>query len=462
MYIMKAWENFLKLQEIELGKETVTKWLAPLKITRFDACNLYLESVDSFQVLWFEEHIRPKIKTRLLNSNNKQIKVHLSVCNQKIKEQTSQNNNRGESAPPPFKISFDTIDPSCKFENFIVNEGNELAVKVLAETVGYCLENRTYEKVKSSDLLFNPIYIFGEVGTGKTHLLMTASHAMRRQGLNVIYARAETFTEHVVTAIRAGEMSTFRQAYRNVDALIIDDVHIFSRKGATQEELFHTFNTLHLLRKPIILSANCKPNDLAHVEPRLISRFEWGISLELKPHTKQQTQDILQRKAESLKFSLRPAIAEYLAETFHSTTYAIRSLEALILRSHLLKKTVDFSPTTLTIPMVKNTLKDLILDEEQKALTPQKIIKLVAEYYGITTENILGKSQTRDCAVPRKMAMYLVREKLGMPFIKIGDIFQRDHSTVMTSINDIKKLLEKKDETMSSIYNAIHKSLQNE
>ncbi|MEC7840178.1 MAG: chromosomal replication initiator protein DnaA [Chlamydiota bacterium] len=459
---MKAWENFLTLQEIELGMETVRKWLRPLKIVHFDACNLYLEAKDSFQILWFEEHIRPKVKVRLLNNNNKQIKVHLSVSNSNLEKRKTKEGDKSkqDSALPPFRMTFDSIDPQCRFENIIITQNNELAVKVLAESVGYNPNNQSYDQTPTDDPVFNPIYIFGQAGAGKTHLLMATSHALRRQGCNVIYARAETFTAHVVTAIRAGEMSTFRQAYRNIDALILDDVHIFSRKGATQEELFHTFNTLHLARKPIILSANCPPSDLQHIEPRLVSRFEWGISLEIPSYTKGQVLEIIKHKAESLSFHLRPDIAEYLVETFVDTATTIKALEALILRTHLNSKTPHFSPTTLTVPLVKNSLKDLIVEKDQKAITPQKIIKSVAEHYGIMSDDILGKSQSRECARARKLAMYIIREELNLSYVKIGDVFERDHSTVISSVRGINKSLEEGDEEVKSSVRSVQKMLK--
>lgn len=460
---MKAWDNFLILLDIELGKATIDKWLRPIKVLKFDACNLYLEAKDSFQVLWFEEHIRSKVEKRLLNNNNKIIKVHLSTPGNKNSPTHSNKPKQKEPvSTPPFRMSFDNIDPNNTLDKLVLNSSNEVAAKVIAETVGYDLEKSTLKNLPLDGPPFNPLFLFGEAGSGKTHLLMAATHCLRRHGKNVIYTRAETFTEHVVNAIRTAEMSTFRQAYRNVDALIIDDIHLFSRKGATQEELFHTFNTLHLARKLIILSSNCAPALLQHIEPRLISRFEWGIALDIPNYCKEQMRTILDNKAKAFQFDLRPAIAEFLIESFHSTTSTIRALEALILRTHLNNKSPHFSPTSLTIPIVKHTLKDLITEEEQKAITPTVIIKAVAEDYGITTEDILGKSQSRECALPRQVAMYICREELGLPYVKIGDIFSRDHSTVMSSIKRVKKLAQDEKSDLSSICRKLRKHLKTE
>lgn len=453
---MKAWENFLALQEIELGAETVAKWLRSLKVLRFDACNLYLEAKDSFQVLWFEEHIRQKVKTRLLNNNNKQIKVHIAVTNDVgIKREAVPNGEVNQAPPPPFRLNFDALQPALTFQQWYISHGNTLAAKVLAEAVGYDLDKQTLSSAYPLEPIFNPLYIYGEKGSGKTHLLTAAAHALRLRGKLVIYVRAETFTDHVVMAIRAGEMSTFRQAYRNADALIIDDAHIFSRKGATQEELFHTFNTLHLAKKLIILSANCPPSELQHIEPRLISRFEWGIALALENLSKLHLLEVLKRKAKLFSFELRPNIAEFLVDQFKSSVSSMRALEALILRTHLSKKTAHFSSTTLTESIVKHTLRDLILEEEHNALTPEKIIKAVAETYGITTEDVLSKSQSRDCTLPRQIAMHLCRYELNIPFIKIGDVFDRDHSTVMSSVRRIQKAIDSDDALIAPAYRSI-------
>jgi chromosomal replication initiator protein len=264
---MRAWDEFLAQQEKELGSEIVEKWLRPLKVVRFDACNLYLEAGDSFKALWFEEHLRHKVQNKLFNNNHKQIKVHIQV-NSQVNPEVKKKKKETVSIQQSFSLKFDEIDENANFDSYLTFQGNLLAHKLLAEACA---------KKNENSLTFNPIYLFGRSGTGKTHLMMSAASALRTLGLRALYVRADTFTEHVVNAIRAAEMQMFRKAYRNVDALLIDDIEIFSRKSATQEELFHTFNTLHVEGKQIILSAKCPPNELKLIEPRLVSRFEWGI-----------------------------------------------------------------------------------------------------------------------------------------------------------------------------------------
>lgn len=460
---MRAWEDFLGQQEKELGKETVAKWLRPLKILRYDACNLYLEAQDAFQLHWFEEHLRKKVLDQLLNNNRKRINVHLSIRNQPTPQKNLRIPSKAEPPPPThhaFSLQFEELDPQCTLANYIVTDSNLLVYKVLNQVLGY--DPLQHQLTPGHEIgSFNPIYLYGEQGTGKTHLLMACGHLLKQRGLNVLYCRADTFTNHVVSAIRSGEMIKFRQAYRHIDALIVDDVHVFSRKGATQEEFFHTFNTLHLPNKQIILSANCLPGELVDVEPRLISRFEWGIVLHLEPLKKEEKREVVMKKAEALDFKINPRVVDYLLEVFANNTKSlVRSLNALVLRTHLNEKAAIKAPPPNTVAVAKEYLKDLIADEERAALTPERILQQISAYFGITVEDILSKSQVRDCVLPRQLAMYFCRNELKLPFTKIGRYFSRDHSTVMSAIRQIQKGVDSQDKEISPALSAIHKKLR--
>lgn len=453
---MHAWDKFVESQEAELGFETAQKWLKTLKVLRYDACNLYLEAKDSFQAMWFEEHIRQKVQLKFFNNNNKRIKVHLSVANVPIKSKSKQKKEKqAEPARSVFTLHFDEPDPYCTYSRFVLSDSNVLTHKVFCQIADSNPKANNNVVGKTEVSAFNPIYVHGGSGSGKSHLLMATTHALRQQGLRVLYSRAQTFTDHVVSAIRAGEMSLFRQAYRNTDVLIIDDVHVFSKKGATQEEFFHTFNTLHVAGKQIILSANCAPGELQFIEPRLVSRFEWGIVLSLDMPSREDAGKILLQKAEAMNFPIHPKVLEFLLETFSTTKALNRALEALILRSHLNESSGKSLHAHLTVPLAKQLLSDLILEEQQSALTPNRIIHGVAEFFGIRPEDILGKAQTRDCVLPRQISMHLCRNELKMPFIKIGDLFSKDHSTVMSSVKLIQKGIEADDKEIASSYRAI-------
>src|SRR3990167_2532211 len=292
---MKAWTEFLKEQEKELGKVTTNKWLRSLKVVKFDACNLYLQASDSFQILWFQEHIEHLLKDSFLNPSGKPIKVHVNL--------------QSPSLPTPQKkedfekfFSPNHLEPEATFSHYIIKDSTNIPYQILTELVGYNgaprLQMGTY----------NPIYIYGPKGSGKSHLLMATADACKKQNISSLYIKSETFTEHVIRAFRTGSIQEFRKTYRHIEVLLIDDVHLFSRKIATQEELFHTFNYLHTLGLQIILSANCPPSSLTDIEERLVSRFEWGITLQLPSLAIEIKEAVLVSKALSLSIHLSPPL----------------------------------------------------------------------------------------------------------------------------------------------------------
>ena len=407
---MKAWNNLLLELEKRFGANTIRQWLYPLKIIKFDACNLYLEAENFFQAQWFEEHIRPIIKNNFYNENYRPIKVHLMIANIAKNEKIKEEKNR-------LTIQSDSIDTYSTFPFYIVTEKNLSTVQILKESI-------------SGINSFNPIYIYGPKNSGKTHLLQASAHKLKEMKKNVLFISASTFTSHVIEAIRTAQMQTFRQAYRNLDALIIDDIHLLAKKFATQEEFFHTFNSLHMSGRTIIVSSNQAQNSLIAIEKRLISRFEWGISLAIDKLLDLKL--VLQNQLTLLKMSLSKEIEKYLLDTFKN----IFSLKKAI-------KTLAFNESTAfsDLDKVKSYLTHLVKEENEIKITPERIITAVSSFYGITSTDILGKSQTKECTFPRQFCMYLCREILKMPYMRIGSFFKRDHSTVMTSVNSIKNLV---------------------
>ena len=286
---------------------------------------------------------------------------------------------------------------------------------------------------------FNPLFLYGPKGSGKTHLLMAAAHLLQTKKLKVFYTTAAHFTDQVVQAIRKGHLSHLRSVYRSVDALLIDDIHIFSRKAATQEEFFHTFNELHTKGTPILLSSEMAPNQLKEIEARLISRFEWGISISLE---KGDWTPILTQRAALWKLNLHPNLTPFLIEKCPSSP--LLALQALAVRAK--------TPAPLDATLALSLLKDLLAKEALYVWTPEEIVKKVAAHYGILSSDILGKGQTREIATPRQVAMYLCRQKLSLSFQKIGTLFDRDHSTVMASVRQIQKGIQ---ENNADLCNAI-------
>jgi chromosomal replication initiator protein len=389
---MEIWQNFLSSMEREFGAPVIDKWLRSLKIVSFDAGNIYLEARDSFQISWFEEHIRPRLH---LNSyNHRPIKVHLKIAS---------------SAPAPtlkkestFQITPNSLDPTMTLDNFSVTPANKMAHSLMSDFPSP----------------FNPIFLFGPKNSGKTHLLNGAALYLQNAGKKVFFVQASTFTEHVVQAIRLGMMQEFRKIYRDIDVLIVDNIQIFSKKAATQEEFFHTFNTLHTQGKTILLSADVAPSQLKEIEPRLMSRFEWGISVGLE---RVDSQTVFDQKAALWKMDLNLEAKNFLLENFEDP---VQALQLLSMRAS----------GKVTAVSAQALLKDMLVREERNAVTHETIIQHVANHFGMKSEDLTGKSQQRECVVPRQIAMYLCREKLKLPYQQIGQIFGRDHSTVMSSV----------------------------
>jgi chromosomal replication initiator protein len=441
----QCWNAFLVRLEFELGKETVDRWARTLVVKTGIGPKLVLEAKDSFQALWFEEHLRPRLSS-LVDPIGNAIQVTLQVAGRSPFRSAKPRPQKFD--PGHFSLTFPEVDPVCIFDHFLPIADNEIVLKLLdevcAQLAGARLRSLSPIVATSPDGNRlpppNPIFLSGPSGCGKTHLLMATAQRLRQAGLSVIVAKSDLFTEHVVRSIRAGEMSAFRKLWRNVDALLVDDIHCLARKSATQEEFFHTFNSLHVAGKQIILTANCLPQQLQFIEPRLVSRFEWGVVLPMQAIPRKQFPLLLERRAQQLDFSLSPKMAHFLAETFSSTPKAcINALQTLIVRLSLAKHRPLATPAAMTLSQIADLVADLIEDEKNLALTPEKIINVTAETYGITREDLLGRSQSREFVLPRQIAMFLIRKHLKAPFMRIGELFSKNHSTVMSAIRQVEK-----------------------
>ena len=421
---MQAWHKFVDNLNKLMSEFVIDKWIRSLKIKKFDARNIYLEANDYFQINWLKEHLLPLAKKELKNNNSLPIKIYLSVKNEAPFKST-----------PIKKIIFtpDVPDNFYSFDNFYTDKKNELAVKLLKQISGY-------EKNISDDSFFNPIFLYGPNGSGKTHLLSATATELSKHGKKIFFVTAQTFTEHVVQAFRLGLLHDFRNTYRNTEVLIVDGVDLLAGKNATQEEFFHTFNSLHNLNRQIIISSTSSPSNL-NIEQRLISRFEWGITLPLDTINQTEAfQFMLQNHEKHFSLNLSEETKIFLTQTFLAPNKLQTALQALLIRSSsAFSKTKIDTTTPLDIYHIKNLLADLIEKEQKKTLTTDSIIAATADYFGVSASDILGKSQTKEYTLPRQTAMYFCRQKLKIPYKKLGEIFNRDHSTVMSSIKFIEK-----------------------
>jgi chromosomal replication initiator protein len=439
---MQAWESFLGILQQHFGDETFSKWIRPLKLVHFDACNLYLEAQNSFQIEWFEEHVRAKAKQLLHNNNSHPIKIHIT-CGEIEPRVRKEVKKEVTPEKPSFVLIRDSLLEEMSQETFIFSPSNRILSSLLESFI---------DKAESLD--FNPLYFHGEACCGKTHFLQAFAHCFRKKGYKTLYVRAETFTENVVHAIRTGNMLDFRNEHRHVDVLIVDNIQYLAKKAATQEEFFHTFNTLHSQGKQIILSADTPPSLLQDIEPRLVSRFEWGLVLPIHKLEKEYLLEMLKSRSKSLSFPVSDAVLKFLVETFSSSIKALqKSLDALVLRSSNTLSKMN------SVQLAKDILSDLIRLEQKVVLNPERIVVCVANFFSLNAKDILSKSQTQECTAPRQIAMFLCRKELKMPFARIGEFFKRDHSTVMSSVKSVEERVKKQDKETLAILTSIKKTM---
>lgn len=442
---MQAWDEYLKALEQDLGKETIDRWVRCLKVLNFDAANLYLEAPDSFQAQWFNEYLLPKARKNFLNKNGRLVKIHLQVAQKRPQSKAETEKNE---TTPKFQFITDPIDQGYTFESIVESPQNKIVFKLFSDF-------KNFKKTDQPN--YNPIYVYGAEGIGKTHLLHAAATLLKGQNAKVQYVKSLTFTQNMVSGIKSGKMPEFRDFYRDCDVLIVDDIHHLAHKSATQEEFFHTFNSLHMDGKQIILSSNLSPQQLKQIEPRLISRFEWGIVLPLHPPAPQELKKILNKKLSEVNISISSESKDFLIEKFSKNPKILsQAISALILRAHLkLPQGQNINPDNLTPEAIERLLADLIKKEQKAKITVERIIDLIAIYFGVKIEDILGKSQSRDCVLPRQMSMFFCREYLKLPYMKIGRIFSRDHSTVMSSVKQIQKNMNHSDNDSSKLVTAL-------
>lgn len=318
----------------------------------------------------------------------------------------------------------DRLNPNYTFDTFVVGSSNQFAhaaARAVAESPAHS---------------YNPLFLYGGVGLGKTHLLHAIGHQVlnRRPELKVLYFTAEQFVNQLINSLRFKSMHSFRERYRSIEVLLVDDIQFLANKERTQEEFFHTFNTLYTSQRQIILSSDSSPRNIPAIEERLRSRFEWGLIADIQPPDLETKVAILRRKADHDGVTLPDDVALFIA---HQVKSNVRELEGMLTR------VVAFSSLIgkpLSLELSKETLKD-ILPEEGRRATAAEIIKFVARHYGLKVSEIKSKSNSKQIAFPRQVAMFLCKELTELSFPEIGRQFNdKHHSTVMYSVDKIVKL----------------------
>ncbi|HEY0304071.1 MAG TPA: chromosomal replication initiator protein DnaA [Longimicrobiales bacterium] len=328
------------------------------------------------------------------------------------------------SAPAPLQTVGAPLNERYVFDRFVVGTNNQLAAAA------------TRAVAEAPARMYNPLFIYGGVGLGKTHLMHAIGHAImaRDPSKRVAYISSERFTNDLIASIQEGRMAEFRRRYREIDLLLIDDVHFLGEKERTQEEFFHTFNALHDAQRQIVMTSDRPPKEIPGLEERLVSRFEWGLVTDIKPPDFETRVAILRKKADEDQIALADEVLEFIARNCRSN---VRELEGAVI------KLLAYSSLTrreVTIDLAREALGGVLSGGETPEITPALIRERVAQLFGVSVESLSSKKRTKEVTMPRQVAMYLIRELLDLPLVEIGRLFGgRDHSTVIHSIQKVEE-----------------------
>ncbi|HBH60788.1 MAG TPA: chromosomal replication initiator protein DnaA [Nitrospiraceae bacterium] len=441
----ETWIKTIEAIGVKVGGQAFDLWFRPLKLVQFQDQNIVLEVPNKFFKEWIEDHFPGIISETIKEFVNKDVSVKFKVFDKKedpvIKKiESKQENRRAKLASRGI-----FLNPKFTFDTFVVGASNQFAhaaSRAIADAPGKA---------------YNPLFIFGGVGLGKTHLMNAIGNKIIDQQNNVklLYAPAEQFTNEFVYSMRNDKMDEFKAKYRNLDILIIDDIQFIAGKSGTQEELFHTFNALYDTQKQIVFSSDRLPKDISPITERLRSRFSMGLIADIQIPDVETKMAILGKKSELEGIELSEDVNFFLASKIKSN---IRDLEACMIR---LGAHASLTGKLITVDMVKDVLKDMIYDEE-KALTVEFVQKTVCEYYGLKVQDIKAKKRTREIAFPRQVAMYLSKFLTDSSLNEIGKNFGgKDHSTVIHACKLIEERRKNDDEFDKKIEYLIKKIKSN-
>ena len=408
-----SWIKMLTLEDYEDHKVTLS---VPSSFIRTRIIEQYLDIIKSY---WYVQNLK-------IND----IKIIVTTKNQVVDNKTKineENNTKNKGQNDVFKSISSDLDNRFTFSNFIVGKPNELA---------FAAARRVAE---SEDVPFNPLFLYGGVGLGKTHLMHSIAHEIKKRNplRRVIYMSAEKFMYHFIKALRFKNTVAFKEQFRNVDVLMIDDVQFISGKESTQEEFFHTFNALIDQRKQLIISADKSPQDLEGIEERMRSRLGWGLVADIHPLTYELRLGILQAKEEKLSTRISATILEFLA---HKITSNVRELEGALNRLSAFSSLVG---RDINLDMVQDLLKDL-LKSSQKKVNIEEIQKKVSQHFNVKVSDMSSARRSRTVARPRQVAMYLSKNLTSRSLPEIGRRFgNRDHTTVIHAVRKVEELMNK-------------------
>lgn len=452
----EIWRAALGELELTLSKANFTTWFKNTYVASFDNTRAVIAVPNTFTKAWLEKKYHESIVRALRNvtqANIREVTYRVEVRNttplQQFADQIETTHvvvedipqtNEQTSGPQTNDVG---LNPRYQFESFIVGKTNELA-----HAAAMAVSAKPGE-------VYNPLFIYGGSGLGKTHLLQAIGHHIltNAKQLKVLYVTCERFTNEFIQAVRGGRGKDFKDVYRNVDILLMDDIQFITGKESTQEEFFHTFNTLHQNNKQIVITSDRSPKDIQGLEARLLSRFEWGMITDVSSPDFETRVAILEAKTRDKNLQLNAEILRYVAGTVQLNVRELEGALNKIIAYH------QFKNTSPSLESVQSLLQSFVPNVPKRNITPRRLIEIVTSYYDLSLDEMMGKSREQRLAFPRQIAMYLLREEGKCSFPSIGDhIGGRDHTTAMHACSKINDLL-KTDEQLRRDINLIREKL---
>ncbi|AVP35969.1 chromosomal replication initiator protein DnaA [Staphylococcus felis] len=440
----EIWENVLKLCQEGITKVSYDTWLKDTTLHALSNDEAIVITPQLFVSQWLASNYTDLIRDFLKRVTNKHIENIRFVTEDDLDDLESHKVNEQQLPPVETATSSEQFNTNNTFETFVIGPGNRFP------------HAASLAVAESPANAYNPLFIYGGVGLGKTHLMHAIGHYVLENNPNarVLYTSSEKFTNEFIQSIRNNDTESFREKYRNIDILLIDDIQFIQKKEQTQEEFFHTFNDLHQNKKQIVISSDRPPKEISTLEERLKSRFQWGLIVDITPPDFETRMAILQKKTEEENLDIPIEALTYIANQIQTN---IRELEGALTRVLAYSK---LQGKPITTELTADALKDIIQVTKSKKITIQDIQKVVGEYYSVRIEDFVAKKRTKSIAYPRQIAMYLSRELTDFSLPKIGEEFGgRDHTTVIHAYDKIKKDIEN-DPTLKQEIEELEKNIR--
>ena len=429
----QLWPHISKHIRERVSTDGFERWFANVSVASVDDSSIRLIVPNPIHQFFIESNYLPIVKEAVLMVIPGVEKVDFQTGEtDPVAVQTTPAPVRKPGKEKAVKVALAGMNPRNTFENFVVGRNNEFA-----HSASLAVGN-------SPAVTYNPLFIYGVSGIGKTHLLQAIGHHVHANNpsAKVVYLSSEQFTNEFIDAIQHGTLVKFRKKYRQADVLLIDDIQFFAGKERSQEEFFHTFNALHDGHKQIVLSSDRPASEIEKLEQRLVSRFEWGMTAEIQPPDTETRIAILRSKAASLNLQIEPWILDFLADKIRNN---VRRLEGALMRVASYK---SLSDRELTREVIENLLRDIFQEQARKAVTIDQIQRRVAEHFDVRLADMTSKRRPANIAFPRQIAMYLSRQHTNSSLMDIGDAFGgKDHGTVIHACKLIKKRMEEDEKT---------------